>query len=88
MLYPVTVLVLELGSLFTFTNSLKPSFTGTPILNFFPFVGISQPLGTEVISPGHMTVILFVEFNVLTIPLVDVQNVGEFRLPMRGPGVY
>jgi hypothetical protein len=53
---PVNVVVLEPGSFVTATNSLKPSFTGTPIFNFFSFVGISQPLGTALVSPGKITV--------------------------------
>ncbi|KAK3024086.1 hypothetical protein RJ639_044188 [Escallonia herrerae] len=50
---PVTTVVLPLESLVTFTKALKPSVTGTPTLNFFLFVGITQPFGAIVVSPGH-----------------------------------
>ena len=83
-LYPMTIVVLVLASCFTLTYSKKPSFTGTPTFNFFPFVGISQPLGVELESPSHITgprllheveyMLVFVEFNSLMSPFSKVQN--------------
>jgi len=81
----VTVVILQLISLVTFTNWSKP-FTGTPICNFFQFVGISQPLGVEVKSPAHIAgarldleveyvlVVFVVELRVYVIPFLGVQN--------------
>ncbi|KAH0990286.1 hypothetical protein GBA52_001769 [Prunus armeniaca] len=80
MLKPVTSVVFVLGFLVTLTNSVKPTFTGTPILNFLPSVGTSHPLGTESESPGHMTsprtleLKLDDEFKMFTSPFWGIQN--------------
>lgn len=81
MQHPVTLVALVAGSFVTLTNSVKPYFTGSPIFNFFPLVGTSQPLGTEIESPGHIIVAnsaledaFVTDFNFLTIPFSGVQN--------------
>ena len=51
---PLNTVELVMGSFVPFTNCGKWLLVGTPIFSLFPFVGISHPLGTKVVSPGHV----------------------------------